>query len=267
VRGSSGVRRAGSAALDLCHVANRLVRRLLGTVLAPWDVAAGTLIVREAGGVVTRSGRRRGRARPRLDPGRQPGHPHGARHADPRQRAPAVRTRHERHDLEEMTRSRIHGRVWRPRRRRAWLRAHPASSRSVVASPSPSSRSARASALGAWRRVPGLPVHRADLRLGAEAGDQDLRPRRQADRGAVRGAAHAHRDQHAAAARAAGVHRRRGQALLPPRRSRLPPPHHGEPAQRHQRRITGGGSTITQQLARNMFEEGIGFEQRARRAS
>jgi penicillin-binding protein 1A len=27
------------------------------------------------------------------------------------------------------------------------------------------------------------------------------------------------------------------------------------------RRITGGGSTITQQLARNMFEEGIGFEQ------
>jgi penicillin-binding protein 1A len=28
------------------------------------------------------------------------------------------------------------------------------------------------------------------------------------------------------------------------------------------RRITGGGSTISQQLARNMFEEGIGFEQR-----
>jgi penicillin-binding protein 1A len=31
------------------------------------------------------------------------------------------------------------------------------------------------------------------------------------------------------------------------------------------RRITGGGSTITQQLARNMFEEGIGFEQRVTR--
>jgi membrane peptidoglycan carboxypeptidase len=30
-------------------------------------------------------------------------------------------------------------------------------------------------------------------------------------------------------------------------------------------RITGGGSTITQQLARNMFEEGIGFEQRVAR--
>ena len=30
-------------------------------------------------------------------------------------------------------------------------------------------------------------------------------------------------------------------------------------------RITGGGSTITQQLARNMFEEGIGFEQRIAR--
>jgi membrane peptidoglycan carboxypeptidase len=27
-------------------------------------------------------------------------------------------------------------------------------------------------------------------------------------------------------------------------------------------RVTGGGSTITQQLARNMFEVGIGFEQR-----
>jgi penicillin-binding protein 1A len=31
------------------------------------------------------------------------------------------------------------------------------------------------------------------------------------------------------------------------------------------RRITGGGSTITQQLARNMFEQGIGFEQRPTR--
>jgi penicillin-binding protein 1A len=31
------------------------------------------------------------------------------------------------------------------------------------------------------------------------------------------------------------------------------------------RRITGGGSTITQQLARNMFEDGIGFEQRVTR--
>jgi penicillin-binding protein 1A len=31
------------------------------------------------------------------------------------------------------------------------------------------------------------------------------------------------------------------------------------------RRITGGGSTLTQQLARNMFEEGIGFEQRIAR--
>ncbi|HEX2166625.1 MAG TPA: PBP1A family penicillin-binding protein [Longimicrobiales bacterium] len=30
-------------------------------------------------------------------------------------------------------------------------------------------------------------------------------------------------------------------------------------------RITGGGSTITQQLARNMFQEGIGFEQRIAR--
>lgn len=54
VRSSSGVRRAGSAALDLCHVATGYFDGFWELGLAPWDVAAGTLIVREAGGVVTR---------------------------------------------------------------------------------------------------------------------------------------------------------------------------------------------------------------------
>jgi myo-inositol-1(or 4)-monophosphatase len=54
LRASSGVRRAGSAALDLCHVATGWFDGFWELELAPWDVAAGTLIVREAGGVVTR---------------------------------------------------------------------------------------------------------------------------------------------------------------------------------------------------------------------
>lgn len=54
LRGTSGVRRAGSAALDLCHVATGWFDGFWELTLAPWDVAAGALIVREAGGVVTR---------------------------------------------------------------------------------------------------------------------------------------------------------------------------------------------------------------------
>jgi myo-inositol-1(or 4)-monophosphatase len=52
--GTSGVRRAGSAAIDLCHVATGWFDAFWELSLAPWDVAAGALIVREAGGVVTR---------------------------------------------------------------------------------------------------------------------------------------------------------------------------------------------------------------------
>jgi myo-inositol-1(or 4)-monophosphatase len=54
VRNTAGVRRAGSAALDLCHVATGYFDGFWELSLAPWDVAAGTLIVREAGGIVTR---------------------------------------------------------------------------------------------------------------------------------------------------------------------------------------------------------------------
>ena len=45
-----GIRRAGSAALDLCWVACGRVDGYWEWRLGPWDVAAGALIVREAGG-------------------------------------------------------------------------------------------------------------------------------------------------------------------------------------------------------------------------
>ncbi len=53
LRSVSGVRRAGSAALDLCHVASGWFDGFWELVLAPWDIAAGTLLVREAGGIVS----------------------------------------------------------------------------------------------------------------------------------------------------------------------------------------------------------------------
>ena len=51
--GTAGIRRPGSAALDLCDVAAGRYDGFWELKLAPWDVAAGTLLVREAGGVVT----------------------------------------------------------------------------------------------------------------------------------------------------------------------------------------------------------------------
>lgn len=48
-----GVRRAGSAAVDLAHVAAGKLDGYWELNLRPWDSAAGTLIVREAGGVVS----------------------------------------------------------------------------------------------------------------------------------------------------------------------------------------------------------------------
>jgi len=49
-----GVRRAGSAALDLCNVAAGRYDGFWEFNLNPWDTAAGVLIVEEAGGKVTR---------------------------------------------------------------------------------------------------------------------------------------------------------------------------------------------------------------------
>ncbi len=51
----NGIRRCGSAALDLAWVAAGRYEAHWEYFLAPWDVAAGTLLVREAGGRVTDS--------------------------------------------------------------------------------------------------------------------------------------------------------------------------------------------------------------------
>jgi len=52
-RGTAGIRRAGSAALDLCDVAAGRFEGFWELRLAPWDVAAGVLMIAEAGGIVT----------------------------------------------------------------------------------------------------------------------------------------------------------------------------------------------------------------------
>ena len=51
---AQAVRRDGSAALDLAYVACGRFDGFWEFDLSPWDVAAGTLLVREAGGTVTR---------------------------------------------------------------------------------------------------------------------------------------------------------------------------------------------------------------------
>ncbi|SBV94290.1 Inositol-phosphate phosphatase [uncultured delta proteobacterium] len=51
---SQGVRRCGAASLDLAYVAAGHYEGYYERCLRPWDVAAGWLLVREAGGSVTR---------------------------------------------------------------------------------------------------------------------------------------------------------------------------------------------------------------------
>lgn len=50
---TQGVRRGGSAALDLCFVASGRLDGYWERGLQPWDLAAGSLLVTEAGGQVT----------------------------------------------------------------------------------------------------------------------------------------------------------------------------------------------------------------------
>lgn len=50
---AKGIRRAGSAALDLAHVACGIFDGYFELGLKPWDIAAGALLVQEAGGVIT----------------------------------------------------------------------------------------------------------------------------------------------------------------------------------------------------------------------
>jgi myo-inositol-1(or 4)-monophosphatase len=52
-RSVSGIRRPGSAALDLVDVAAGRFDGFWEQQLSAWDIAAGTLLIREAGGVVT----------------------------------------------------------------------------------------------------------------------------------------------------------------------------------------------------------------------
>ena len=54
--GVRSIRRPGAAALDLCYVACGRLDGFWEMKLKPWDVAAGWLIVREAGGTVTGGG-------------------------------------------------------------------------------------------------------------------------------------------------------------------------------------------------------------------
>jgi len=52
MKGSAGLRRAGSAALDLAYVAAGRLDGFWEFGLSPWDMAAGALLITEAGGLV-----------------------------------------------------------------------------------------------------------------------------------------------------------------------------------------------------------------------
>jgi myo-inositol-1(or 4)-monophosphatase len=54
VRRAQGVRRMGSAALDLAYVASGRFDGYFEFGLKPWDIAAGALLIQEAGGRMTR---------------------------------------------------------------------------------------------------------------------------------------------------------------------------------------------------------------------
>ena len=49
----AGVRRTGSAALDLAYVASGRLDGFWEFGLRPWDIAAGCLLIQEAGGLVS----------------------------------------------------------------------------------------------------------------------------------------------------------------------------------------------------------------------
>ncbi|MBE7446279.1 MAG: inositol monophosphatase [Planctomycetia bacterium] len=50
---STGIRRGGSACLDLAYTAEGIFGGFFECALSPWDMAAGALLVEEAGGIVT----------------------------------------------------------------------------------------------------------------------------------------------------------------------------------------------------------------------
>jgi myo-inositol-1(or 4)-monophosphatase len=53
IRETSGIRRPGAASLDLASVACGRFDAFWEITLAPWDIAAGLLLIREAGGITT----------------------------------------------------------------------------------------------------------------------------------------------------------------------------------------------------------------------
>ncbi|CAG5078237.1 inositol monophosphatase family protein [Parvicella tangerina] len=53
MKNTRGIRRIGAAALDLCYVACGRFDAFFELALQPWDVAAGSIIVKEAGGQCT----------------------------------------------------------------------------------------------------------------------------------------------------------------------------------------------------------------------
>ncbi len=52
LKSSRGIRRLGVASLDICYVARGVFDAYYETTLKPWDMAAGNIILREAGGEV-----------------------------------------------------------------------------------------------------------------------------------------------------------------------------------------------------------------------
>ncbi len=50
---AQGIRRAGSASIDLCYVATGRLDGFWEQGLKPWDTAAGSLILEEAGGIIS----------------------------------------------------------------------------------------------------------------------------------------------------------------------------------------------------------------------
>jgi myo-inositol-1(or 4)-monophosphatase len=53
LKSSRAVRRLGSAAIDMCYVADGVFDGFWEVKLNPWDVCAGSLIIEEAGGLIT----------------------------------------------------------------------------------------------------------------------------------------------------------------------------------------------------------------------
>ena len=49
---SAGLRRPGAAALDLAYIAAGRLDGFFEKTLKPWDIAAGSLLITEAGGIV-----------------------------------------------------------------------------------------------------------------------------------------------------------------------------------------------------------------------